>query len=137
LVKIGKVDDGLKHLHKAFELDPVPQGHLTSCDRYDALVLGYFCKEEYDKCVSFGKKITNLEPGTWLIVLCAISEQEDIVNLKDNSFYKNKYDEFKDKEWKQVIANFYFPPDSSVHKKLEEFSTKVFPPLKLVESVSA
>ena len=87
--------------------------------------------------VSFGKKITNLEPGTWLIILCAISEQEDIVNLKDNSFYKNKYDEFKDKEWKQVIANFYFPPDSSVHKKLEEFSTKVFPPLKLVESVSA
>ena len=93
--------------------------------------------EDYDKCVSFGKKITNLEPGTWLIILCAISEQEDIVNLKDNSFYKNKYDEFKDKEWKQVIANFYFPPDSSVHKKLGEFSTKVFPPLKLVESVSA
>jgi len=36
-----------------------------------------------------------------------------------------------------VIANFYFPPDSSVHKKLEEFSAKVFPPLKLVESLSA
>jgi len=137
LVKIGKVDEGIKHLHKAFELDPIPQGHLTSCDRYDALVLGYFCNEEYDKCISFGKKITNLEPGTWLIVLCAISEQEDIVNLKDNSFYKNKYDEFKDKEWEKVIANFYFPPDSSVHKKLEEFSTKIFPPLKLVESVSA
>ena len=62
---------------------------------------------------------------------------KQLVNLKDNSFYKNKYDEFKDKEWEKVIANFYFPPDSSVHKKLEEFSTKVFPPLKLVESVSA
>ena len=44
LVKLDNVDEGLKHLHKALELDPIPQGAATSCSRYNALTIGYFCK---------------------------------------------------------------------------------------------
>ena len=51
LVKLDNVDEGLKHLHKVLELDPIPQGKATSCERYDGLTIGYFCKEEYEKCI--------------------------------------------------------------------------------------
>jgi TolB-like protein len=137
LIKTGKVDEGLIHLIKAFELDPIPQGHLTSCERYDALTLGYFCKPDFKTCISYGTKITNLEPSTWLLVSYAISKENDIIELKEHNFFTNKYDEFKKNDWKKVINGIHFPKENEINNILKEFSDKLFPSLKLVDSLTA
>ena len=95
LVKLDNVDEGLKHLHKALELDPIPQGAATSCSRYDALTIGYFCKEDFEKCISWGEKIQYLGASTWLMILFSISKNDDISKVKDHPIYQKYESDFK------------------------------------------
>ncbi len=133
LVKLDNVDEGLKHLHKALELDPIPQGAATSCSRYDALTIGYFCKEDFEKCISWGEKIQYLGASTWLMILFSISKNEDISKVKDHSIYKKYENDFKEINWEKTVNNIHFRPEDEKHNNLLEFSNKMFPNIKIVE----
>ena len=133
LVKLDNVDEGLKHLHKALELDPIPQGAATSCSRYDALTIGYFCKEDFEKCISWGEKIQYLGASTWLMILFSISKNEDISKVKDHPIYQKYENDFKEINWEKTVNNIHFRPEDEKHNNLLEFSNKMFPNIKIVE----
>ena len=136
LVKLDNVDEGLKHLHKALELDPIPQGAATSCSRYDALTIGYFCKEDFEKCISWGEKIQYMGASTWLTILYAISKNEDISKVKEHNIYKKYENDFKETNWEKTIHNMHFRPEDTKHTNLLEFSNKMFPNIKIVEKTA-
>ena len=136
LVKLDNVDEGLKHLHKALELDPIPQGAATSCSRYDALTIGYFCKEDFEKCVSWGEKIQYMEPSTWLTILYSISKNDEISKVKEHNIYKKYENDFKETNWEKTIHNMHFRPEDTKHTNLLEFSNKMFPNIKIVEKTA-
>ena len=132
-MKLDNVDEGLKHLHKALELDPIPQGAATSCSRYDALTIGYFCKEDFEKCISWGEKIQYLGASTWLMILFSISKNDDISKVKDHPIYQKYESDFKEINWEKTVSNIHFRPEDEKHNNLLEFSNKMFPNIKIVE----
>jgi adenylate cyclase len=136
LVKLDNVDEGLKHLHKALELDPIPQGAATSCSRYDALTIGYFCKEDFEKCISWGEKIQYMVASTWLTILYSISKNDDISKVKEHNIYKKYENDFKETNWEKTIHDIHFRPEDSKHTNLLEFSNKMFPNIKIVEKTA-
>ena len=136
LVKLDNVDEGLKHLHKALELDPIPQGAATSCSRYDALTIGYFCKEDFEKCISWGEKIQYMGASTWITILYSISKNDDISKVKEHNIYKKYENDFKETNWEKTINNMHFRPEDTKHTNLLEFSNKMFPNIKIVEKTA-
>jgi tetratricopeptide (TPR) repeat protein len=136
LVKLDNVDEGLKHLHKALELDPIPQGAATSCSRYNALTIGYFCKEDFEKCIYWGEKIQYMVASTWLTILYSISKNDDISKVKEHNIYKKYENDFKETNWEKTIHDIHFRPEDSKHTNLLEFSNKMFPNIKIVEKTA-
>ena len=136
LVKIDNVDEGLKHLHKVHELDPIPQGKSTSCERYENLVLAYFCKEDYEKCIHWGEKIEYMEEAIWLMILYAISQNEELSKVKENHIYKKYENDFKEKKWESIIDNIHFKPEDEKNNALLTFANKIFPQIKIVEQTA-
>ena len=136
LVKLDNVDEGLKHLHKALELDPIPQGAATSCSRYDALTIGYFCKEDFEKCISWGEKIQYMGASTWITILYSISKNDDISKVKEHNIYKKYENDFKETNWEKTIHSMHFRPEDTKHTNLLEFSNKIFPNIKIVEKTA-
>ena len=136
LVKLDNVDEGLKHLHKALELDPIPQGAATSCSRYNALTIGYFCKEDFGKCIFWGEKIQYMVASTWLTILYSISKNDDISKVKEHNVYKKYENDFKETNWEKTIHDIHFRPEDSKHTNLLEFSNKMFPNIKIVEKTA-
>ena len=133
LVKLDNVDEGLKHLHKVLELDPIPQGKATSCERYDGLTIGYFCKEEYEKCIHWGEKIEYMDASSWLMILYSISQIEDISKVKDSNIYNKFENNFKETNWAKTIDGIHFRPDDEKNSILNAFANKIFPQIKIVE----
>ena len=136
LVKSDDVGEGLKHFHKVLELDPIPQGKSTSCERYDALSVGYFCNEDYEKCIYWGEKIEYIEVTTWLMVLYSISENEDLSKVKESAIFKKYENDFKETDWDKTIDGINFRPEDKKNKILLTFSNKIFPPIKIVEKTA-
>ena len=136
LVKSDDVGEGLKHFHKVLELDPIPQGKSTSCERYDALSVGYFCNEDYEKCIYWGEKIEYIEVTTWLMVLYSISENEDLSKVKESAIFKKYENDFKETDWDKTIDGINFRPEDEKNKILLTFSNKIFPPIKIVEKTA-
>ena len=124
LVRNKKIDQGLELLHKALELDPVPAGQKTSDNRYRDLVLGYFCKKDYDICITQAQKIKELEPRSWVFLLYSLKEKDNEINLKENEYFINKYDDFSKLDWKDTIKGFHLP-DEEMNKNLENFTNQV------------
>ena len=136
LVKIDNVDEGLKHLHKVHELDPIPQGKTTSCERYENLALGYFCKEDYEKCIHWGAKIEYMEEAVWLMILYSISQNEELSKVKENHIFKKYESNFTDKNWENVINSIHFKPEDEKNNLLLTFANKIFPQIKIVEQTA-
>ena len=124
LVRNKKIDQGLELLHKALELDPIPAGQKTSDNRYRDLVLGYFCKKDYDVCITQAQKIKELEPRSWIFLLFSLKEKDNEINLKENEYFVNKYDDYSKLDWKETIKGFHLP-DEEMNKNLENFTTQV------------
>ena len=66
LVRVGKFDEGIAHLQKAYELDPVPQGQTNSDKRLSDLVLGYFMKSDFENCIETGDSMQTLDTRSWI-----------------------------------------------------------------------
>ncbi len=136
LVKLENIDEGLKHLLKVYELDPVPQGRATSCERFANLVLAYFCKEDFEKCLHWGSKIEYFDASTWLMVLYSISQMEDLSKVKEHSIFKKHEEKYNLINWKTEIDGIHFRPEDEKNNILITFSNKLFPNIKIVEKTA-
>ena len=124
LVRNKKFDLGLELLHKVLDVDPIPAGQKTSDNRYRDLVLGYFCKNEFDKCIEISRNIEELEPRSWIFLMYSFKEKEGFNNLKEKEEFKNKFDEYSKLDWENTIKGFHLP-DESMNKNLESFSNEL------------
>ena len=138
LVKTGRQKEGLEKLLKAYSVDPIPQGSVTSCERYESLVLGYFLDNDFENCVKYGEKIEedNMKPTFWLMACLSQSELTDISSIKDNPFF-NKYKiKFKDSNWQDVINSIHLDKEDEKNNILNKFASKIFPQIKIVEKIA-
>ncbi len=124
LVRNKKFDLGLELLHKVLDVDPIPAGQKTADNRYRDLVLGYFCKNEFDKCIEISRNIKELEPRSWIFLMYSFKEKEGFDNLKEKEEFKNKYDEYSKLDWENTIKGFHLP-DESMNKNLENFTNEL------------
>ena len=46
------------------------------------------------------------------------------INLKENEYFVNKYDDYSKLDWKETIKGFHLP-DEEMNKNLENFTNQV------------
>ena len=70
------------------------------------------------------QKIKELEPRSWIFLLFSLKEKDNQINLKENKYFVNKYDDYSKLDWKETIKGFHLP-DEEMNKNLENFTTQV------------
>ena len=68
----------------------------------------------------FNKELTAAEVST----LYSLKEKDNEINLKENEYFINKYDDFSKLDWKDTIKGFHLP-DEEMNKNLENFTNQV------------
>ena len=107
LVRIGKVDEGLELLNKAFDLDPVPQGQSTSDNRIKDLILGHFFADNFNKVMELSFELRVMDSRTLALILYSRSMLDQDLSKSDN--YEILRREFKDINWDQTVDRFHIP----------------------------
>ena len=109
LLRLRELDSGIEYLEKAYELDPIPQGQTTSDRRLAALFLGYYLKEDFEKCQAINAEILNIDVRTWLLNF-HLHQIQSIDCSQDNWFIKGTK-EFDNLDWKMEIDRFHLNND--------------------------
>ncbi len=107
LVRIGKVDEGLELLNKAFDLDPVPQGQSTSDNRIKDLILGHFFADNFNKVIELSFELRVMDSRSLALILYSRSMLEQDISKSDN--YEILKRAFKDINWDQTVDRFHIP----------------------------
>jgi|TARA_B110000503_G_scaffold52043_1_gene83787 adenylate cyclase len=107
LVRIGKVEEGLELLNKAFDLDPVPQGQSTSDNRIKDLILGYFFADHFNKVIELSFELRMMDPRSLALILYSRSMLDQDISTSDN--YEVLKSQFKDTDWNQAVDRFHIP----------------------------
>ena len=107
LVRIGKVDEGLELLNKAFDLDPVPQGQSTSDNRIKDLILGHFFADNFNKVIELSFELRVMDSRSLALILYSRSMLDQDISKSDN--YEILKREFKDINWDQTVDRFHIP----------------------------
>ena len=107
LVRIGKVDEGLELLNKAFDLDPVPQGQSTSDNRIKDLILGHFFADNFNKVIELSFELRVMDSRSLALILYSRSMLDQDISKSDN--YEILKRAFKDINWDQTVDRFHIP----------------------------
>ena len=107
LVRIGKVDEGLELLNKAFDLDPVPQGQSTSDNRIKDLILGHFFADNFNKVIELSFELRVMDSRSLALILYSRSMLDQDISKSDNYEFLKR--EFKDINWDQTVDRFHIP----------------------------
>ena len=105
LLRLRELDQGIEYLEKAYELDPVPQGQTTSDRRLAALFLGYYFKQDFEKCQEINKNIVDIDIRTWLLNF-HLHKINSVDCSQESWFLKGKNDYFN-LDWKMEIDRFH------------------------------
>ena len=105
LLRLRELDKGIEYLEKAYELDPVPQGQTTSDRRLAALFLGYYFKQDFEKCQEINKNIVDIDIRTWLLNF-HLHKINSVDCSQESWFLKGKNDYFN-LDWKMEIDRFH------------------------------
>ena len=122
LVRVGKVEEGLELLNKAFDLDPIPQGQSTSDNRVKDLILGYFFAEDSKKVVELSFDIRVMDARSLALILYSRSQLNQ--DIKASNEYKLFSNEFKDITWESTIDRFHIQ-DVKTKNELLNFILKI------------
>tara|TARA_B100001175_G_scaffold13662_1_gene10489 strand:- start:4556 stop:6001 length:1446 start_codon:yes stop_codon:yes gene_type:complete len=109
LLRLRELDSGIEYLEKAYELDPIPQGQTTSDRRLAALFLGYYLKEDFEKCQAINSEILKIDVRTWLLNF-HLHQIQSMDCSQDNWFIKG-IKEFENLDWKMEIDRFHLNND--------------------------
>ena len=105
LLRLRELDQGINYLEKAYELDPVPQGQTTSDRRLAALFLGYYLKNNFEKCQEINKNIVDIDIRTWLLNF-HLHKTKSVDCSQASWFLKGKND-YVNLDWKMEIDRFH------------------------------
>jgi hypothetical protein len=105
-------------LHKAFDLDPVPQGQSNSDNRIKDLILGYFFAEDFKKVIEFSFQLRVVDQRSLALILYSRSKLNE--DLKPSNEFKMLKDKFNELDWESSIDRFHIP-DQSVQNELVKF----------------
>ena len=86
LLKAGKYQLGLEMILKALELEPVPQGKISSDKRLDDAIFGQFLNENYEECIELFQKIEIPEFRAWL--LTAIASERLSLQFSESQWFQ-------------------------------------------------
>ena len=112
LVRVGKFDEGIGHLQKAYELDPVPQGQTNSDRRLSDLVLGYFMKSDFENCIKTGDSMQTLDTRSWIFRSFALDKIGEFGGRLEEA-KKWKVSQNID-DWAGAIDRFHIPDEKRV-----------------------
>jgi len=112
LVRVGKFDEGIEHLQKAYELDPIPQGQTNSDKRLSDLVLGYFMKSDFENCIETGNSMQTLDTRSWVFRSFALDKIGEFSNQLEEA-KKWKASQNID-DWAGAIDRFHIPDETRV-----------------------
>ena len=118
LVRVGKVDEGIAHLQKAYELDPVPQGQTNSDKRLSDLVLGHFMNSDFENCIEFGNSMQTLDTRSWVFRSFALEKIGEFSSQIDEAKQWKESQNIDD--WAGAIDRFHIPDDKMV-EDIKEF----------------
>ena len=118
LVRLDKAEEGLQLLHKAFDLDPIPQGQSNSDNRIKDLILGYFFAVDFKKVIEFSFQLRVVDQRSLALILYSRSKLNE--DLKLSNEFKILKDKFNELDWESSIDRFHIP-DQSVQNKLVQF----------------
>ena len=118
LVRVGDEVAGITLLEQALALDPIPMGQTTSDNRYKDLVLGYYCAENWDQCASYGIRVKDVDPRTWLLLNFSLLKGG--LDLSEESSFRNTKLEFIGLDWEETIDRFHLPAPQK-NNELNEF----------------
>ena len=118
LVRVGKVDEGIAHLQKAYELDPVPQGQTNSDKRLSDLVLGHFMNSDFENCVEFGNSMQALDTRSWVFRSFALDKIGEFSSQIDKAKQWKESQNIDD--WASAIDRFHIPDEKMV-EDIKEF----------------
>ncbi|MDC0074850.1 adenylate/guanylate cyclase domain-containing protein [Alphaproteobacteria bacterium] len=122
LVRTGSPEEGINHLLKALELDPIPQGQSNSDNRFKDLVLGYFFSQDYEKCEEYGSKIKKHDFKSW--ILFSYAQQNNNNLSKEDENYLNNYKSFLTDNWEADIDRFHIQ-NVEIKNNLVEFVSSI------------
>ena len=67
LVRVGKVDEGLNALEKAYELNPVASGKTNEDHRLSAILFANYMARNLEECTNTINKLENIDFRSWLL----------------------------------------------------------------------
>ena len=105
LLRLRELDQGINYLEKAYELDPVPQGQTTSDRRLTALFLGYYLKNNFEKCQEINKNIVDIDIRTWLLNFHL--HKTNNVDCSQSSWFLKGKNDYINSDWKMEIDRFH------------------------------
>ena len=105
LLRLRELDQGINYLEKAYELDPVPQGQTTSDRRLAALFLGYYLKNNFEKCQEINKNIVDIDIRTWLLNFHL--HKTNSVDCSQASWFLKGKNDYVNLDWKMEIDRFH------------------------------
>ena len=105
LLREEEIEEGITHLEKAYELDPIPQGQTTSDRRLGALLLAYYLKEDSENFNSTALNLVNYDLRSWLLNIDIHLKEEEL--YQDKKWYKDGVEEFGESDWSMEIDRFH------------------------------
>ena len=128
LVKTGSIDEGIKCLQKAFDLDPISQGQTNSDKRVAALCTAYMLAGDEESCASIFRKIRLPRIETWLLQVHLAGQQEE--NFSDSPWYREGLGRYRHSDWPMEIDRFHLNNpdlDARLKRDVERFVTTGMP----------
>ena len=104
LLRTGSFTQGLSYLEKAYELDPIPQGQVTSDRRVAALFAGYFMAGQYYKCEDLFDEFDNVDKRSWLMMAHIQHKQQQPYDSR--KWFRNGLDSYRQLNWETEVGRF-------------------------------
>ena len=112
LLKAGQYKLGLGMILKALELEPIPQGKISSDKRVGDAIFGQFLNENYEECIELFQKIEIPEFRVWL--LTAIASEKLSLQFNESQWFQRGKDKFNNLDLKSEVKRFQLKDQSLV-----------------------
>ena len=124
LVRVGKVDEGLTALEKAYELNPVASGKTNEDHRLSAILFANYMARNLEECTNTINKLENIDFRSWLLTskLCSDENYE----FKNKSWFKEGKVQYNNlKKYADEIVRFKLNNKSNTRALVEFFNNLI------------
>ena len=119
LLRARKIEDGLRHLEKAYQLEPIPAGQTTSDKRLAALFLGHYLKDDFARCQEMIEGMVKIDNRTWLLNIDLHLQHEK--NYLESDWFSKLKNNFSGLDWPMEIDRYHLN-DKNLDERLSELA---------------